>query len=78
MLMLLLLAVSAIGAQTQEKNSGSFVLRSPAVVDGGTLPVEFTGDGAGATLPLEWSGAPTGTINYALVMHHLDPKGKTK
>ena len=48
------------------------------MVDGGALPVEFTGDGAGATLPLEWSGAPAGTKSFAVVMHHIDPEGKTK
>ncbi|MCX6868375.1 MAG: SUMF1/EgtB/PvdO family nonheme iron enzyme, partial [Verrucomicrobia bacterium] len=50
-----------------------FVLRSPAVADGGTLPREFTGDGASATLPLEWSGAPSGSKSYALIMHHQAP-----
>lgn len=53
--------------------SGSFVLRSPVVKDGGTLPTEFTGDGASATLPLEWSGAPEGTKSFALIMHHIAP-----
>ena len=55
-----------------------FVLRSPAVADGGPLPKTFTGDGESATLPLEWSGAPDGTKSYAIIMHHLDPEGKTK
>ena len=58
--------------------SSGFGLRSPAVTDGGALPAEFTGDGAGATLPLEWSGAPAGTKSFAVVMHHIDPEGKTK
>lgn len=58
--------------------SGSLVLRSPVVADGGALPVEFTGDGASATPPLEWSGAPAGTKSYAVVMHHVDPEGVTK
>ncbi len=55
-----------------------FVLRSPAVANGGQLPVEFTGDGASATLPLEWSGAPEDTKSFAVVMHHIDPAGKAK
>ena len=58
--------------------TGSFVLSSPVVADGGTLPVEFTGDGASATSPLQWGGAPAGTKSYALIMHHIDPAGKTK
>jgi len=56
----------------------SFILRSPDVEDGGQLPKEFTGDGAGATLSLEWSGAPAGTRSYAVIMHHIDPEGKVK
>ncbi len=56
----------------------SFILSSPEVADGGVLPADYTGDGSGATLPLEWSGAPAETQSYALIMHHLDPEGKTK
>ncbi|HVM61952.1 MAG TPA: hypothetical protein VMV72_13910 [Verrucomicrobiae bacterium] len=66
------------GAVTGAATPSAFTLSSPAVADGGTLPVEFTGDGASATLPLEWSGSPTGTKSYAVVMHHIDPEGKTK
>ncbi|MCX6910711.1 MAG: SUMF1/EgtB/PvdO family nonheme iron enzyme [Verrucomicrobia bacterium] len=53
--------------------SGSFVLSSTEVADGGTLPVEFTADGSSATLPLAWTGAPAGTKSYALIMHHEAP-----
>jgi phosphatidylethanolamine-binding protein (PEBP) family uncharacterized protein len=56
-----------------QKQTSSFVLSSPAVKDGGTLPVEFTGDGASTTLPLEWAGAPAGTKCYAVIMHHEAP-----
>ncbi len=58
--------------------SADFILRSSDVQIGGELPTEYTGDGAGSTLPLQWTGAPTGTKSYALVMHHVDPEGKTK
>jgi phosphatidylethanolamine-binding protein (PEBP) family uncharacterized protein len=51
---------------------------SPAVANGGRLPAEFTGDGAGITLPLEWSAPPAGTKSFAIIMHHVDPEGKTK
>jgi Raf kinase inhibitor-like YbhB/YbcL family protein len=60
------------------RDASSFILRSPEVVNGGTLPKEFTGDGDSATLPLEWKGAPAGTKSYALIMHHIDPEGRTK
>lgn len=58
--------------------TASFLLGSTAGTNGGMMPVEYTGDGAGITPPLEWSGAPVGTKSYALIMHHLDPEGKTK
>jgi len=58
--------------------AAGFVLKSPSVADGGSLPKEFTGDGASATLPLEWNGAPAGTQSFAVIMHHVDPEGKTK
>ena len=63
---------------SNEIASIGFVLRSSAVQDGGALPVEFTGDGKGSTLPLEWSRPPAGTKSYAVIMHHVDPEGKTK
>ena len=53
--------------------STSLVLRSPAVVEGGALPKDYTGDGSAATLPLQWSGAPAGTRSFAVIMHHLAP-----
>jgi hypothetical protein len=65
-------------AESLSKPLASFVLTSPEVANGGNLPVEYTGDGAGLTPPLEWKGEPAGTKGFALVMHHLDPEGKTK
>ena len=62
----------------QDSGSSRFALSSPEVTDGGILPVDFTGDGSGATLPLEWHGVPEGTAGFAVVMHHVDPEGKTK
>jgi len=56
-----------------QKQVSAFGLSSPAVADGGNLPVEFTGDGASVTLPLVWSNAPAGTISYAMIMHHIAP-----
>jgi len=67
-------AVAPVAAST----TTGFLLKSPAVADGGTLPKEFTGDGASATLPLEWGGAPAGTKSFAVSMHHIDPEGKAK
>jgi formylglycine-generating enzyme required for sulfatase activity/phosphatidylethanolamine-binding protein (PEBP) family uncharacterized protein len=61
-----------------QKPSSSFVLRSPEVTDGGTLPGDYTGDGTSSTLPLEWSNAPAGTRSFALIMHHAPPDGGFK
>ena len=58
--------------------SGGFVLTSPEVADGGSLPADYTGDGSGATPPLEWKGAPAGTKSYALIMDHLAPGNEMK
>jgi phosphatidylethanolamine-binding protein (PEBP) family uncharacterized protein len=72
---------AAPGPRGEEGGGGAkagFVLRSPAVTDGGTLPKEYTGDGDSATLPLEWDGAPEGTASYAVIMHHIPPEGPTK
>ncbi len=56
---------------------GGFVLGSPEVADGGTLPRDFTGDGESATLPLEWKGAPPGTGSFAVIMHHIPGQNGT-
>jgi phosphatidylethanolamine-binding protein (PEBP) family uncharacterized protein len=55
-----------------------FTLTSPEVVEGGTLPADYTCDGSNSTLPLAWSSAPEGTASYAVVMHHVDPEGLVK
>ncbi len=60
------------------KHSGNFVLRSSAGPDGGALPAEFTGDGAGVSPPLDWKGAPVGTKSFAVVMDHLAPGNDMK
>jgi gluconolactonase len=64
-------SISAAGGSDAASNTSSFTLNSPEVVDGGTLPTEYTCDGASATLPLTWSGAPAETVSFAVVMHHV-------
>ena len=72
-------AVDLVAAAKPTSNATpSFNLTSPVVKDGAALPTEFTGDGAGASIPLAWANAPKGTVSLSLVMHHLDPEGKTK
>ncbi len=52
-------------------SSSSFRLTSPEVSEAGLLPVEYTCDGNSSTPALSWSGAPAGTVSYAVVMHHV-------
>ena len=46
--------------------------------DGGQLPAEFTCDGAGVSPPVAWSGAPAGTVEFAVLMSTLPGDGTTK
>jgi len=71
-------SVDTVAAAKPPEKNPTLRLTSPAVKDGQALPVEFTGDGESASLPLAWSGVPKGTQSLVLIMHHLDPEGKTK
>lgn len=48
-------AATILACAQADTNACSFQLTSPAVEDGGMLPVEFTGDGAAATLTVNMS-----------------------
>lgn len=65
---------SAVNSPVASEPS-TFTLSSSAMLDGGTLPVEFTCDGDSSTPPIEWTGAPDGTLSYAVVMHHVPGEG---
>lgn len=56
-------------------DTGQLALTSPAFQDGGTLPVVYTCDGAGHSPPLAWSGAPEGTVQFAMLMTTLANDG---
>lgn len=71
-------SVDIVAAAKPSEKNATFKLTSPAVKDGEKLPVEFTGDGASASPPLAWTGVPRGAQSLVLIMHHLDPEGKTK
>ncbi len=45
----------------------NFALVSPSFAANGTIPVEFTGIGANVSPELRWTGAPAGTVSFALV-----------
>ena len=52
--------------------SGSLVLRSAAFVEGASIPIRHTCEGADVSPPLEWSGVPAGARSLALVMDDPD------
>lgn len=51
--------------------TGSFTLASSEIASDRRLPVDYTCDGSSASLPLAWSGAPAGTVSYAVLMDHI-------
>ena len=71
-------SVDTVAAAKPSEKNAAFKLTSPAVKDGEKLPVEYTGDGESASPPLAWTSMPRGTQSLVLIMHHLDPEGKTK
>lgn len=50
----------------------SLTLRSPAFREGGTIPRDYTCDGAGVSPPLSWSGVPRNTRELDLVVEDPD------
>jgi len=53
----------------------AFTLTSPAFTDGGTIPVDYTCDGAARSPELRWNGEPEGTKTFVLIMHDPDAPG---
>ena len=50
----------------------TFTLASTAFAEGGTIPREYTCQGADTSPPLLWEGTPTGTLLYLLIVEDLD------
>jgi len=57
-------------------NAGGFTVSSPVVKKGGSLPVDYTGDGSGVSMPVNWTGLPTRTKSLALSLWHEAPDQK--
>src|SRR5439155_11732508 len=55
--------------------AASMTLASDAFSDGGMIPAQFTCAGANLQPPLKWSGAPLGTVAFALLMEDTDVPG---
>jgi phosphatidylethanolamine-binding protein (PEBP) family uncharacterized protein len=54
-------------------NAEPLTVTSSAIGADGSLPVEFTCDGAGTSPPLEWQAGPPGTKSYAISLWHEAP-----
>ena len=53
-----------------------FSLTSPSFIDGGTIPAQYTCQGADISPPLQWTNQPAGTRSFALVVDDPDaPNG---
>src|ERR1700756_1834775 len=50
----------------------AFALSSPAFADNGAIPKQYTCEGADISPPLNWSGAPQGTLSFALIVDDPD------
>ncbi len=59
-------------------NLPQLVVTSPAFESGGSIPIEFTGDGASASPPIEWKDAPKGTKSFAINVWHIPGPGDIK
>jgi len=55
----------------------AFSLSSPAFKEGATIPGKYTCDGADVSPSLSWSGAPPGTVTFALIADDPDAPAGT-
>jgi Raf kinase inhibitor-like YbhB/YbcL family protein len=56
--------------------AGTLTLTSPAFTNNGTMPQQYTADGANISPPLQWQGAPKGTGSFAVIVEDRDaPSG---
>ena len=53
----------------------AMTLTSPAFLDGGIIPTQFTCDGDNLPPPLHWSPGPGGTLSFVLTMEDPDAPG---
>ena len=61
-----------------KSNLPQLIVTSPAFEPGGSIPVEFTGDGASSSPPIEWQDAPQSTKSFAVNVWHIPGPGDIK
>jgi phosphatidylethanolamine-binding protein (PEBP) family uncharacterized protein len=65
-------------AVTPTPTASDFKAYSSAFTNGGEFPIKYTCDGSSTSPLIQWSGAPAGTVSYAITMHHFPPTGGDK
>ena len=78
-LLVLLTAVTIVACASRgepslsgEAPESDLTLTSPAFAGGEPIPQRYTCDGADVSPPLSWSGAPAGTVSFALIVDDPD------
>lgn len=71
-----MIACTQESAPTAQGATGMTVSSASAV--SGTMPLAHTCDGDGTSPPISWTGAPAGTVQYALLLSTAAPGGVTK
>lgn len=78
-LILCILMITFSGCQSTQVETGEMEetmdkikITSPAFVDGGTIPVKYTCDGADVSPQLDWENLPAGTRSLALISDDPD------
>src|SRR5438067_10718674 len=56
----------------------AFALTSTAFTDGTAIPAKYTCDEADVSPPLAWSGAPPGTVSFALIVDDPDAPARSE
>ena len=73
--------VATLGAQNREGGRGGgrggfnlppLLMESDAFPDGGIVPPKYAGRGGNVQPGFKFSGAPAGTVSYAIIFHDLD------
>src|SRR5579863_10398598 len=70
--LLILVSLAAGGAGVEGASMTTFTLTSPAFQDQAAMPKRFTCQGRDSSPPLAWSGAPAGTMSFALILDDPD------
>ncbi|MEI8019348.1 MAG: YbhB/YbcL family Raf kinase inhibitor-like protein, partial [Schlesneria sp.] len=68
----------SVSKPDSNSNLPKLVVTSPAFEPGGSIPVEYTGDGASASPPIEWKDAPPVTKSFAVNLWHIPGPGDVK